>query len=60
MLIPAFLAGSFLLSSGPGFNVVMRANQEGRLDVFPKVLTYQFLFQLALAGIVFGITRAVT
>jgi hypothetical protein len=50
ILLPALFAGSFALSNGPSFDVVIRANHEGRLGVFPKVLAYHMLAPVGLAG----------
>ena len=52
-LVPAFLAGAFAVSNGPGYETVMRANEEGRLGVFPTVLAISILPWLALAGIAY-------
>ena len=60
VLIPVFLAASFVLSNGPWYDRIVQANQEGRLTVFPMALATQAVIQLVLAAIVFGITRAVT
>jgi len=58
-LIPAFLAGSFQVSNGPGFDIVMTANRDGRLSVFPRLLFFNVLPWLALAGIVYWITARI-
>ncbi|MFN4095224.1 MAG: hypothetical protein ACK4GG_00450 [Sphingomonas sp.] len=55
--IPAFVAGAFSISNGPGYSLVMRANAEGRLSVFPLMLATHTLGHLALAGAAFGLTR---
>lgn len=58
-LIPAFLAGSFQISNGPGFDIVMNANRNGRLDVFPRLLFFNILPWLTLAGIAYWITTMI-
>jgi hypothetical protein len=55
-LIPAFAAGSLQISNGPGFDIVERANREGRLGVFPFLLLTNILPWLAVAGVVYWIT----
>jgi hypothetical protein len=57
-LIPAFVAASFLLAQGPAHNMIIRANEEGRLGVFPSLLAINTAAQLALAGVAFWIARA--
>ena len=56
VLAPAFIAASFLLSNGPGFGTILRANKEGRLGVFPAMLAFNMLPQLAIAGIAYFVT----
>lgn len=60
VLIPVFLAASFALANGPWYDRIVQANQEGRLTVFPVALGTQAVVQLALAAVVFGVTRVVT
>lgn len=55
-LIPAFFAGSFQISNGPGFGVVLKANEEGRVGVFPMMLMTNILAWLAAAGAIYWIT----
>ena len=55
--IPAFVAGAFSISNGPGYSFVMRANEEGRLSVFPLMLATRTLAHFALGGAAFGLTR---
>lgn len=55
-LIPAFAAGSLQISNGPDFDIVERANREGRLGVFPFLLLTNILPWLAVAGVAFWIT----
>lgn len=57
--IPAFVAGAFSISNGPAYGIVMRANAEGRLSVFPLMLATRTLAYVALAGAAFGLTRLV-
>ena len=57
VLIPAFLAASFSLSNGPGYDIIMNASQQGRPGMLPKMLALHLLPLLALAGIVYAITR---
>jgi hypothetical protein len=56
--IPVFLAGSFQISNGPGFDVVMDANRQGRFGVFPMMLVGNILPWLAVAGVAYWITKA--
>ena len=56
VLIPVFFAGSFSLSNGPGFDMVIEANRQGRLGVFPKMLGFQCAVWLAVAGAVYWTT----
>jgi hypothetical protein len=58
-LIPAFIAGGFSLSNSPGYDIVIQANREGRLGVFPKMLSVHFLAQIALSGAAYWITTAI-
>lgn len=58
-LIPAFLAGSFQLSNGPGYDLVIRANREGRLGTFPMLLLVNITPWVLIAGIVFWITTRI-
>lgn len=60
MLIPAFLTGSLSISNGPGFDIVMRANQEGRLSVFPMMIVAHILPWLALSGVIYWVTTALS
>lgn len=52
ILLPSFFTGSFGLANGPGFDLVMTANREGRLGTFPFLLFGHtlpiFLFGLLL------------
>jgi hypothetical protein len=57
-LIPVFVAGSLAVSNGPGFDVVIQANQDGRLGVMPLMILRRMLPWLAVAGIVYWIARA--
>lgn len=59
-LIPAFFAASLSISNGPGFDLVIHANQEGRLAVLPRLLIFNILPWLALAGAAYGITSALS
>jgi hypothetical protein len=59
-LIPAFFAGSLAVSNGPGFDIVMSANREGRLGVFPRVLALSFLPWLIVAGAVYWVTALIS
>lgn len=59
-LIPAFLAGSFALANSPGHHAaIVRANQEGRLSVFPIALLSTTGMMLAICGVAFWITRTI-
>jgi hypothetical protein len=57
-VIPAFFAGSFQISNGPGFDLVLTANRDGRFSVFPIMLMTNILPWLAVAGIAYWITSA--
>lgn len=57
-MIPAFVAASFLLTNEPSHSTILRANEKGRLGVFPSLLAMNTAAQLALAGIAFWIVRA--
>lgn len=52
LLIPAFLFASLNISNGAAYDVIMRANREGRLSVFPITLGCQILTVLPLAFLV--------
>lgn len=49
ILIPAFLTASFNISNGPSYGLVMQANREGRLSVFPQILGCHMLACLPVA-----------
>jgi len=55
-LIPAFFAGSFQISNGPGFGAALKANEEGRLSVFPIMLVTNILPWVAVAGAIYWVT----
>lgn len=57
VLIPAFAAGSLSLSGGPGFEIVMQANREGRTSVMPIMLATRTAIYFVLAGTAYGITH---
>lgn len=59
VLLPAFPAASLNIANGPGFAIVMRANEEGRLGVFPMMLATHLVSILAVAGVAFWITSLV-
>lgn len=56
-MIVAFVAGSLALSNGPAYDFVVRANEEGRLKVFPSLLAANVLPRMILCGVVFYVTR---
>jgi hypothetical protein len=58
-LLPGFLAGSLSLSNGPAYSTIVRANEEGRLGVFPVALAFSIAVHLALAGAAYWITTAI-
>lgn len=60
VLVPVFFAGSFSLSNGPGYHLVMQANREGRLGLFPRMLAFHIVVQLAVAGALFWVTNALS
>lgn len=56
-LIPLFVAASLSVSNGPGFDLVMRANQEGRLGTLPMLIMAHMLPLAAIAGVIYwGVT----
>ncbi|HSX57163.1 MAG TPA: hypothetical protein VLG14_17795 [Sphingomonas sp.] len=59
-LLPAFLSGSFYLADGPSYGTILRANQEGRLTVFPMMLAFSMLAPMAMAGGIYWIARALS
>jgi hypothetical protein len=56
--IPAFIAASFTLANGPSYGMIIRANEEGRLGVFPTMLTIQSGVFLAIAAATYWITSS--
>ncbi|WP_146215644.1 hypothetical protein [Hoeflea marina] len=58
VLLPAFLAGAFTLVNGPAYEIIMDANRQGRLDVFPWMLTVSILPWILVGGIFFWISAA--
>lgn len=56
-MIVAFVAGSFALSNGPGFETALRANEEGRLSVFPSLLAANVLPRMILCGVVYYVSH---
>lgn len=52
MLIPAFLCASTSVANGPAYDMVMKANREGRRSVFPITLGCQILVLLPVAFLV--------
>jgi hypothetical protein len=52
MLIPAFLAAVGNIASGPSYERVIAANQEGRLSVFPITLAIYMVCALPVAFLV--------
>ena len=59
ILLPVFFAGSFEISNGPGFDIVMENNRKGKLGVFPMLLAGQMLLWLAVAGTTYWIAKAI-
>jgi hypothetical protein len=59
LLIPAFVAGSFALSNGPQYGAIVRANEEGRLGVFPMALGGTVGMSLAVSAVIYWITRLI-
>ncbi len=49
-VLAAIIAGSFSVSNGPAFQMVMTANKEGRLGVMPRLIAFHSIVPLALAG----------
>jgi hypothetical protein len=58
ILLPAFLAGSLSLANGPGYDLAISANRQGRLGVFPRLLAVSTLPWLIVAGVFFWISAA--
>jgi len=58
VLLPAFLAGALSLANGPGYGLVIDANRQGRLGVFPWLLAVNTLPWLLVAGVVFWVVAA--
>ena len=57
--VPAFLAGSFQISNGPWYDLVMTANRDGRFNVFPIMLIVNILPWIIVAGIAYWITAGI-
>ena len=60
VMVPVFMAGSLSLSNGPAYDLVLTANRDGRVGVFPRLLAAHCLGQFALAGVAYGSTAALT
>ena len=58
-VIPSFFAGVFQISNGPGFDLALTANREGRVSVFPIMLLANFLPWLGVAGAAYWITATI-
>ena len=54
----AFVAGSFSISNGPGFDIVMTANREGKPGVFPRMLASHIIPRMALCGGIYLASRS--
>ncbi len=59
-LIPAFFAGTLMLSNGPHFQAVLDANRRGNLTLLPIQLAIHWGGMLLAAAVVYGVTRLVT
>ena len=55
--IASFVAGSLHLSSGPGFDIVMSANRDGRLGVLPRMLFFHVFPYLLIGAVIFWLSR---
>lgn len=55
VLIPAFFAGSFALSNGPGYGAIIEANRQGRVWYFPMMLALSISLHVAVAGGIYWI-----
>ena len=56
-MIVAFIAGSLALSNGPAYDLVVRANEEGRLKVFPSLLAANVVPRMMLCGVVYYLSK---
>ena len=56
LVIPIFLASSLSISNGPGFDIVMKANKEGRLGVFPRMFLIHCFSYIILAATIYWVT----
>lgn len=50
--LAAFFAGSMHLANGPGYELVVTANREGRLSVFPRLLAVHVLIYVAIGAVI--------
>lgn len=55
--IPAFFAGSLELSNGPSYDLVIRANNEGRFAVFPMMLAVNILPWAGVSAALYWIAK---
>lgn len=53
----AFFAAAVALSSGPTYGIIITANREGRLGVFPALLAVRMVPYLVFGAFVFWIAR---
>lgn len=56
-LIPAFISGSLAVANGPGYDIVMQANREGRLSVMPRMIGVAMGARLATGGALYWVAR---
>jgi hypothetical protein len=54
-VLAAFFSASFGLSNGPAYGLVLRANEEGRFSVMPKMIALNMIVPMALAGAAYWI-----
>lgn len=52
-VLAALVAGSFSVSNGPSYDLVITANNEGRFGVMPRMIAIHTVAPLALAGFAF-------
>lgn len=57
LLLSSLVVGSFKVASGPSYDLVIQANAEGRLGVFPRLLFWAGAISAAVAFAVALIAR---
>lgn len=59
VVVASAIMAAFSMSIGPAFDLVMTANREGRLGVFPRMWFLRTLPYLAIASAVYFIAKAI-